>query len=534
MGAEVFFPSKTSSSSPSFFSEQTSSPAENIRTASPRATELTIMAAEEAGEDPFELIKKGNAFEAASDHWRSAEFYSRASVCLRLRADDLSSQIRNNRLDGGAAEDAEKRKVVSLFRAQSLEYLYKARHCLMEALRFENDQDRSRTVEVAKSGSGSLDPLFSMITPAESEKRKETFERLFSGGSGESVECEINHVPEVGIQTEEAAIECADDGREEMKEGGGDDEGNTSSVTAPIAPIDYTNENNVSGEASPTTAEDEIDNRQQSLESRLAKLDTSLLPKVPPPFISGSRYDGGGGNSTKDRLQEIQRGLRGLGVSLPDNSRKKDLIPENLSSEDQVKLIIQQAQDEVRVEKGKLNGEGGESNGLQNTSELDEDLIDENDSMFEGYEDDDDLDVDALLAKAENLVAKTGINAGGEGKFSPELVQIRKVQALLLEARLCLEMVQAKSSDNEDALTNNSKEAGDDDGNEDMSDGVSADPVESGDSTNLAARKKAQELIKNAHELESGDSTNLAARKKAQELIKNAHECMKKLLEILN
>ena len=77
-----------------------------------------------------------------------------------------------------------------------------------------------------------------------------------------------------------------------------------------------------------------------------------------------------------------------------------------------------------------------------------------------GYEDDDDLDVDALLAKAENLVAKTGINAGGEGKFSSELVQIRRVQALLLEARLCLEMVQAKSDD-EDVLPNNSKEAGD-------------------------------------------------------------------------
>ena len=91
-----------------------------------------------AEEDPSELIKLGSAFEKASDNWRSAEFYSRASTCLRTRADDLSSQIR-----GGGHGD---RKVVSLFRAQSLEYLYKARHCLLEALWFENDQDRSRTV----------------------------------------------------------------------------------------------------------------------------------------------------------------------------------------------------------------------------------------------------------------------------------------------------------------------------------------------------------------------------------------------------
>ena len=53
----------------------------------------------EEDEDPFKLIQKGNAFEAASDHWRSSEFYTRASISLRRRADDLSSQIRSSNTD---------------------------------------------------------------------------------------------------------------------------------------------------------------------------------------------------------------------------------------------------------------------------------------------------------------------------------------------------------------------------------------------------------------------------------------------------
>ena len=43
----------------------------------------TMSSVDNQDEDPFDLIQKGNAFEAASDHWRSAEFYTRASKSLR-------------------------------------------------------------------------------------------------------------------------------------------------------------------------------------------------------------------------------------------------------------------------------------------------------------------------------------------------------------------------------------------------------------------------------------------------------------------
>lgn len=417
-----------------------------------------------ADDDPFELIKRGNAFESSSDHWRSAEFYSRASVCLRSRADDLSLQIRKGGQDASA--EVEKRKVVSLFRAQSLEYLYKSRHCLLEALRFENDQDRSRTLEVARSGTGSLDPLFTMISSEDINKRNETFRRLFSGCMEASV-VENQANAEQGVGESEQI--------EEIKTG--NTSGTLSSSMKKSTPA---NSNKSSDESSTST--DQIDGRQQSLESRLAKLDSSLLPNTPPPFESGSRSCSGPSN--KNRLDEIQRGLGRLGVSLPDGTSKRDLLPDNSSAEDQVKLIINHAKDELHVERGMNMGEGTGPDEILDVSSFDDgNTIDENDSMFEGFADEE-YDIDVLLSKADSLVAKTGIKADGSGEFNSELVHIRKAQALLLEARLCLEMVQAQSHD-EGILLSESNE----------DEGYVQNDQSSG--STLAAKKKARGLVVN-------------------------------------
>lgn len=417
-----------------------------------------------AEDDPFELIKRGNAFESSSDHWRSAEFYSRASVCLRSRADDLSLQIRKGGQDASA--EVEKRKVVSLFRAQSLEYLFKSRHCLLEALRFENDQDRSRTLEVARSGTGSLDPLFTMISSEDINKRNETFRRLFSGCMEASV---------VGNQANAEQNVGESEQIEEIKTG--NTSGTLSSSMKESTPA---NSNKSSDKSSTST--DQIDGRQQSLESRLAKLDSSLLPNTPPPFESGSRSCSGPTN--KNRLDEIQRGLGRLGVSLPDGTSKRDLLPDNSSAEDQVKLIINHAKDELHVERGMNMGEGTGPDEILDVSSFDDGYtIDENDSMFEGFADEE-YDIDVLLSKADSLVAKTGIKADGSGEFNSELVHIRKAQALLLEARLCLEMVQAQSHD-EGILLSESNE----------DEGYVQNDQSSG--STLAAKKKARGLVVN-------------------------------------
>ena len=470
-----------------------------------------------ADEDPFDLIKKGNAFEGASDHWRAAEFYSRASVCLKSRADDLSFQIRSSSNSGQSDEAAvgEKRKVISLFRAQSLEYMYKARHCLLEALRFENEQDRSNTLEVAKTGSGSLDPLFSLIAEEERTKRAVIFNTLFTG-IWEERDSEKPDVAEVGTQADTTLlVDETGAGSSEQTNGSEEIKGNRIETDEDAERIDATTSSQADNTARNPNPNNNIDDRQQDIESRLAQLDSSLLPNVPPPFISGSRTSG----CTDGKLEDIQRGLKGLGVYVPDSSGKRsDLLHENLSADDQVKLIIQQAQDEVRVEKGLHNEQSGESNDFVNTSGLDDSsVIGEDDSMFEGFEDDedDDMNIETLLAKAESLVKKTDdeVIAGGEHSTS-ELIRIRKVQALLLETRLCLEMVQSQKSSEEEVKPTTEAEEGTKDKDQDETDDDDED-----------------DKSRESNNDNENNGSDAAARKKANELIGNANDCLTKLMK---
>jgi len=444
---------------------------------------------QEEDDDPFNLIQKGNAFEAASDHWRSSEFYTRASISLRRRADDISAQIRSSSIDDTKSNE-EKKKVISLYRAQSLEYMYKARHCLMQALQFENDQDRNNTLEVAKSGAGSLDPLYSMLSNEEGRKRRLIFETLFTSGSN------INDGD--GIVEEESAVQKVANNEVAIQE---DD------TVESAAAINNNTISSAQGATEPSTSTNPppisadtngIDDRQQSIEARLAQLDTSLLPNVPPPFISGSRTSNG---DNQNRLNEIQKGLKGLGISLPDNSNKKDLLSDNLSQEDQIKLIIQQAKDEARFEKSVHDNNESNNDG--------DDIIDENDSMFAGYniddEDDEGYDIDILLSKAEKLVSSIDSSAkdGKEGSSSSELVQITKVQALLLEARLCLEMVNNLKFSEQILMENNLQEhVTDEQGKEEVERSPNDDdakhedepPISSSDSETLAAKEKAKHI----------------------------------------
>ena len=80
--------------------------------------------------------------------------------------------------------------------------------------------------------------------------------------------------------------------------------------------------------------------------------------------------------------------------------------------------------------------------------------VDENDSMFEGYNDqyedeENDNDLDALLIKVEKMAAsldKDNIKEEPRNPFLDDrLAMIQKAQALLLEARLCLELRRCKA-----------------------------------------------------------------------------------------
>lgn len=443
-------------------------------------------------EDPFELIDRGNSFEAACDYWRSAECYSRSSICLRCRADGLSNQLRNGSgsgcgaLGGGGGGGGQNshstklatQRIIALYRAQSLEYMYKARHSLLEALQFENAQDRARTLEVAKSGTGSLDPLCSMISPEDRLMRKEIFELLFSGRCDgtqansyldEHIICtsdKMNHTTVLGksnmghglddfnssnsvetvIQTQKgnplllAAQEPQVDSPRTL-------------TADPSVNVDYLQaySGDNCSKPPPLIIHGQTEDCQQSIESRLAKLDSSLLPSVRK---SSSRS--GGESETDHRVNEIKLGLGRLGVSLPDSTQKNHLLHKhNITNGDEVKQIIEQVSDEVRVERGLHMADGGNSNDLKECADEytdnNDDGIDENDSMFEGFEDDE-YNIDTLLTMSENLVAKLGVRINGEDNFSTQVVQIKRIQALLLEARLCLELDDASSKNGDEQL----------------------------------------------------------------------------------
>ena len=472
-----------------------------------------MKAAYQDDNDPFVLIEKGNAHEAASNFWKSAEMYTKASICLRSRADQLSSSSSSTPLspmerDGTKKHEEERRKIISLYRAQSLEYLYKARKSFIMAITNENDQDRQQLLNVAKSGTGKLDPTMSCITVQESEDRRKVFQTLFAG------------------LLDEAGSE--DDGKKKME----DCCSKCKHINEPKEERRPSTQMNVDVVKDKTIHP--AGNSIESMEARLAKLNASLAnntsntdnmtknsnnsipPDVPPPFISGSRSSYNNG-SDQHRLQNIHDGLKRLGVSMPNNNKDSIIATtENLSEDEQVKLIIEQAQDEVRIEQTTE----GRKHEIENTSSAysnnvldymnddNDDDIDENDSMFDDYEDEED-DIDSLLMKAENLVAKTSAEIKGNNMMSNtssslpiskenvELAQLRRAQALLLEARLLLDMGSAEEK---------------------------LDEGEDNEKENGSSDKPAKQNATN------NNNKGTSARSKAKERVEDANKCLKEVL----
>lgn len=331
-------------------------------------------------DDPFDLIQRGNAFASSSSHWSAADAYSRASMVLQHRADEIgNSSTSSNKMK------EEEQKIKALFTTQSTEYFYKARHSLLEAMSFENEQDRVNAAQATRSGR-KPEPTFSFIGREEEDRRRQIFNRLFLM---QHSDCKSKAGVKAAPTEEHISALTVD-----------------SDIDIPAAPC-------------------------------------SLLPTTDTSHNRNEMID----NDSEQRLDTIKCGLQRLGVSLPgDDGKVSSIVDKELSTEDQVKLIIQQAADEVRVE--------GHSD-INNNQICDEDdYIDENNSMFGGYHDQigDDFDLDTLLIKVEKMVASAAArdetvcpnsdidNGQPAPSLECHLQMIRDAQAMLLEARLCLEL----------------------------------------------------------------------------------------------
>ena len=339
-------------------------------------------------EDPFDLIQKGNAFASSYYHWSAADAYSRASLALRNRANALSDLCKSQKTNTD-----EKQKVISLYTTQSLEYFHKARHSLLEALVSENAKDKRKSTKVTRAGKGNLDPICSVVSGEEVERRKRIFNILFGSQNGDT-----NKSKSVGVEAAMAAAVVID--HEEI----------------PAAP-------------------------------------SSLLPTTTSSVSNIIEK-----NDSQQRLNEIRSGLQRMGVSLPDEQNELIIKPE-MSSDDLVRLVMQQASEEVLLEG---NSDHLVKSIMQQTSyeipleesskkqelHYNDSLIDENDSMFEGFQDEPDDDLEALMIKVDKMIESAKASSSSEKNdasdkqndhlLDNQLRMIEHAQALLLQARLCL------------------------------------------------------------------------------------------------
>lgn len=158
-------------------------------------------------------------------------------------------------------------------------------------------------------------------------------------------------------------------------------------------------------------AADDVIDKQFSLEERLAELNKSL----PSGF-----------KTSDERMDDINRGLNKLGISLYDQKpmfwRLQDQVPK--SEEDQVKEIMEQAKDEVEFEKKFGTGETATTGVTSKKQEEDDSEGSDNDD-----EDDEDEEGDELLddeALSIKKIRKKVINAQ---------VKLAELVALLDEAK---------------------------------------------------------------------------------------------------
>jgi len=187
-------------------------------------------------------------------------------------------------------------KFVQLYKKESQIYFKKARICFRKALEFEQNQD---DLQLAV-------PLMYMISPGEMEKRMTIFQRLFV--SSKELQADKPPPPPIPKMMKSIATQTTD-----WIE-------NTDTDT--------------------TVVKEETIMNEQSLEERLAKLDSSLSATSKTQVTSFQKSD-------EQRMDDIHNGLAKLGVPIIQSSSSQQLLPNELSEEEQLQEILSMAHDEA-------------------------------------------------------------------------------------------------------------------------------------------------------------------------------------------
>jgi hypothetical protein len=249
-------------------------------------------------------------------------------------------------------DDNEKKKIVALYQSQSREYFHRARDCLLTAMKDENASDQVLVKEGDTDAGAAVGEVEDPVYLTLSDEDAEKRLKIFARlFSRETLLSVVGEATNVDATTVDG-----DDGKPVLEQ-------------------------------------------QCSLEDRLMQLNASL----PSGF-----------KTSTERMQDINRGLNRLGMSLHSAADSKPALEIEKSEIDQVADIIQQAKDELAMQpvvdstSQPVSGVSGSTG----AGIIDEDAIllmnDEDEEDNDGSDDDDDIknemDVEDVTAIREKVV----------------------------------------------------------------------------------------------------------------------------------
>lgn len=349
-------------------------------------------------EDPFALIEEGNRLEEEGKFWEAAEAFGRAFLAL----DELSSATRSKASEQRAVcttsdnkDDFRKRikkavemeKIAALYKNQGMGYKNRAKGCVMSAIK---EEVPGEGIELAED----------ILT-----KRRVIFQSLYA--------ClgDLVSSPEPKEQQEERESNEMDLSADEPE----------SLFDIPVAPV----ASNVDVEKKTADVYD--------LEARLANINSTIPSNL---------------KTEDERMADIQKSVKGLGgyvMPISDDIKRHTIKHEKpTTQEEQIKQIIEQAKDEVRLEDGR------------NIDKRDENInkcvanigVDEGNSLQINDED----DLAAVLEKshllgmsgrsiAENFKLSVRAQEGDNGNLADEVSDLSKRNNLLKRISLAQEML---------------------------------------------------------------------------------------------
>lgn len=346
-------------------------------------------------EKAFDHIKEGNNHEKCKKMWMaSKEFGDAWSLLVTLaRTSRDSFENRQNEINM-----KEEKKIISLFEAQSNEYLKKAQYCLITALQ----NDMKTTTDDSNS---SYDDSFKI----------EIFQQIFAPSSTNQSMHDDKNEDTLPPMTLEERLE---------------------KLNASLPPL-------LSTHNEPKTREEEMAQRLRSLKNLpTGSEDKSHLP-------------------TSYRLEQIHAGMERLGIRVNRNSHENSIQHdggfESMSDEDQIDFIISAVKDELHFSKNaKISTNinvvtDPTSSALESNEDIDEEIEDDEDrvnSLISAVKDEIELAQNSRISNdtTHHLINTASSNEEKDAKIASHKVESNTKDAIENEIKKDYESSQGESS----------------------------------------------------------------------------------------